>query len=130
MHPPDEVLQAFRDVASAKEDKSRLTNEAEGYRNDVVPKARGEAAKLVKEAEAYKEVRIDRADGDAQRFLKLLGEFQRAPEVTRKRVYLEAMEELLPNLDKFILEKDFGKSIVPYLPLERKPKAEATPEKP
>jgi len=130
VHPPDEVLQAFRDVASAKEDKSRLMNEAEGYRNDVVPKARGEAAKLVKEAEAYKEVRIDRADGDAQRFLKLLAEFQRAPEVTRKRVYLEAMEELLPGLDKFILENNFGKSIIPYLPMERKPQAEAAPGKP
>ena len=130
VHPPDEVLQAFRDVASAKEDKSRLMNEAEGYRNDVVPKARGEAAKLVKEAEAYKEVRIDRSEGDAQRFQKLLAEYQRAPEVTRKRLYLEAMEELLPNLEKFILEKESGRSIVPYLPLERKPKAEAAPEKP
>lgn len=122
VHPPDQVMQAFRDVASAKEDKIRMINESEGYRNEIVPMARGEAAKNIKEAEGYKAARIERAKGDAERFTKLLVEYRRAPEVTRKRVYLEALEEVLPNIEKYVLEGDFGKSVLPYLPLERKPR--------
>ena len=101
--PPKQVIDAFKDVASAKEDKNRMINEAEGYRNDVIPKARGEAQAMIREAEGFRESRIKRAEGDVTKFKAILKEYKKAKDVTRKRLYLEAMEEILPGLEKYIV---------------------------
>ena len=109
VHPPEEVFAAFRDVASALEDKNRLINEAWGYRNDIVPKAEGAAAEIIQQAEAYKQERIQRAHGDAARFRQLLAEYQKAKEITKQRLYLETMDEILPGIEKFIIEENLQK---------------------
>ena len=101
--PPKQVIDSFKDVASAKEDKNRMINEAEGYRNDVIPKARGEAQAMIREAEGFREARISRAEGDVAKFKAILKEYSKAKDVTRKRLYLEAMEEILPGLEKYIV---------------------------
>ncbi|MFC1581293.1 FtsH protease activity modulator HflK [Candidatus Neomarinimicrobiota bacterium] len=101
--PPGPVIAAFKDVASAKEDKNRLINQAEGYRNDVIPKARGEAQALISEAEGYREARIQRAEGDVAKFLAILEEYNKAKTVTKKRLYLESMESILPGIKKIII---------------------------
>ena len=90
--PPKEVIAAFKDVASAKEDKNRKINEAQGYYNSIIPKAKGDARKMVLEAEAYEQARISRALGDAKRFKSMLAEYRKAKNVTKKRMYLETME--------------------------------------
>lgn len=117
VHPPDQVREAFRDVASAKEDKIRLINEAEGYRNAILPETRGRAAQIVNNAEAYMEEKILKAKGDADRFKSVLAEYEKAKDITRTRLYLETMEEILPEMDKFILGGDSGRSVLPILPL-------------
>jgi membrane protease subunit HflK len=121
VHPPNEVVDAFKDVASAREDRSRIINEAEAYRNDILPKARGQAAVVVNAAKAYKESAILEANGEASRFLAVLEEYRKAPEITRKRLYIEAMEDILanPELKKLILSEDAAGRIVPYLPLDK-----------
>ena len=101
--PPKQVIDAFKDVASAKEDKNRMINEAEGYRNDVIPKARGEAQAMIREAEGFRESRIARAEGDVAKFKAILKEYSKAKDVTRERLYLEAMEEILPGIEKYIV---------------------------
>ena len=101
--PPKQVIDAFKDVASAKEDKNRMINEAEGYRNDVIPKARGEAQAMIREAEGFRESRIARAEGDVAKFKAILKEYSKAKDVTRERLYLEAMEGILPGLEKYIV---------------------------
>jgi len=101
--PPKQVIDAFKDVASAKEDKNRMINEAEGYRNDIIPKARGEAQAMIREAEGFRESRIARAEGDVAKFKAILKEYSKAKDVTRERLYLEAMEEILPGLEKYIV---------------------------
>ncbi len=101
--PPAEVVDAFKDVASAKEDKNRKINLAEGYQNDVIPKARGEAQAMIRDAEGYREARIKRAEGDSSKFAAVLKEYRLAKDITRKRLYLESMEEILPNIQKFII---------------------------
>ncbi|MDD2966337.1 MAG: FtsH protease activity modulator HflK [Desulfovibrionaceae bacterium] len=119
VHPPQEVLDAFKDVASAREDKSRIINQAEAYRNDLLPKARGRAAELQNQAEAYRATRVQNAEGEAQRFLALLGEYEKAKDVTRKRLYYEAMEDILTHAnDKIILPQGTGEHILPFLPLQ------------
>ena len=117
VHPPGQVREAFRDVASAKEDKSRLINEAEGYRNAILPETRGRAAQIVNNAEAYMEEKILKAKGDADRFKSVLAEYEKAKDITRTRLYLETMEEILPEMDKFLLGGDSGSSVLPILPL-------------
>ncbi|HIC95679.1 TPA: FtsH protease activity modulator HflK [Candidatus Bipolaricaulota bacterium] len=114
--PPDEVKDAFHEVVRALEDKSRLIREAEGYAEDLIPKARGEAEKIIKEAEAYKEERIKRAEGDATEFLKVLAEYKKAPEVTRERLYLEAIERILAGTEKFVIDPRVGE-LLQLLPL-------------
>ena len=104
--PPKQVEFAFKDVASAKEDKNRKINEAQGYRNDVIPKARGEAQAMLREAEAFKEARIKRAEGDVAKFKAMLTEYRKARDVTKKRLYLEAMEEILPGVKKYIVPSE------------------------
>jgi len=101
--PPKQVIDAFKDVASAKEDKNRMINEAEGYRNDIIPKARGEAQAMIREAEGFRESRIARAEGDVAKFKAILKEYSKAKDVTRERLYLEAMEEILPGIEKYIV---------------------------
>ena len=101
--PPKQVIDAFKDVASAKEDKNRMINEAEGYRNDIIPKARGEAQAMIREAEGFREARIARAEGDVAKFKAILKEYSKAKDVTRERLYLEAMEEILPGIEKYIV---------------------------
>jgi membrane protease subunit HflK len=120
VRPPKEVDAAFKDVVSAKEDRERLIYEARGYREDVIPKAKGKAAQLVREAEAYKAERVARAQGDARRFLSLLEEYRKAKDVTTKRLYLETMEEILPNVPKFVLDQDSAGSLLQLLPLAGK----------
>ena len=104
--PPQQVEASFKDVASAKEDKNRKINEAEGYRNDVIPKARGEAQAMLREAEGFREARIKRSEGDVAKFRAMLVEYRKARDVTRKRLYLEAMEEILPGVKKYIVPND------------------------
>jgi len=107
--PPKEVIGAFKDVASAKEDKNRMINQAEGYRNDIIPKARGEAEAMVRDAEGFKQARIKRAEGDAGKFSTILKEYNKAKTITEKRLYLETMEKVLPGIDKIIIpEKNSG----------------------
>lgn len=98
--PPKEVIGAFKDVASAKEDKNRMINQAEGYRNDVIPKARGEAEAMIRDAEGFKESRVKRAEGDATKFTTILKEYRKAKSITEKRLYLETMEKVLPDIDR------------------------------
>ncbi len=119
VRPPEEVAAAFNDVVSAKEDKERYIKEADGYREDIIPKARGKAEQIIREAEAYKEERVKHAQGDANKFLSVLEEYQKAREVTRKRLYLEAMEEVLPRVKKFVIDANVGGGILQLLPLEK-----------
>ena len=107
--PPKEVIGAFKDVASAKEDKNRMVNQAEGYRNDLIPKARGEAEAMIRDAEGFRESRIKRAEGDAAKFTTILQEYKKAKNITEKRLYLETMEKVLPGIEKIIIpDKDSG----------------------
>ena len=107
--PPKEVIGAFKDVASAKEDKNRMINQAEGYRNDVIPKARGEAEAMIRDAEGFKQSRIKRSEGDAAKFTTILKEYRKAKSITEKRLYLETMEKVLPDIEKIIVpDKDSG----------------------
>ena len=107
--PPKEVIGAFKDVASAKEDKNRMVNQAEGYRNDVIPKARGEAEAMIRDAEGFRDSRVKRAEGDAAKFTTILKEYNKAKTITEKRLYLETMEKVLPDVEKIIVpDKDSG----------------------
>jgi membrane protease subunit HflK len=120
VRPPQAVDAAFKDVVSAKEDRDRLIQEAKGYYEDVIPKARGEAEKKIKEAEAYSSQRIKRAQGNAAKFLTVLKEYKKAEDVTRKRLYLETMEEILPGIRKFVIDSKSGGSLLQLLPLEER----------
>ena len=107
--PPKEVIGAFKDVASAKEDKNRMVNQAEGYRNDIIPKARGEAEAMIRDAEGFRASRIKRSEGDAVKFTTILKEYRKAKSITQKRLYLETMERVLPGIEKIIIpDKDSG----------------------
>lgn len=126
---PKEVRDAFHEVVRAREDRDRLTREAEGYRADVVPKARGEKEKTVKAAEGYKEQRVLRAQGDAQKFLSVLEEYLKAPAVTRQRLYLETMETILPGIEKIIVDPKIAGNMLPLLPLKDFP-GQGSPQTP
>ena len=104
-------------MASAKEDKNRLINEAEGYRNDVIPKARGEAQAMIREAEGFREARIKRSEGDVAKFKAMLKEYKKAKSITKKRLYLEAMEEILPGINKYIIPDGEGGNLLNLLNL-------------
>jgi len=114
--PPDEVIDAFRDVQAARADMERSKNEAEAYANDVIPRARGDAAKILQEAEAYKKQVVAAAEGEASRFLAIFTEYEKAKQVTQERMYLETMEKVLADIDKVIIDRKAG-GVVPYLPL-------------
>ncbi len=115
--PPKQVRAAFKDVASAKEDKNRMINQAEGYRNDVIPKARGEAQAMISEAEGFREARVSRAEGEVAKFNAMLVEYKKGKEVTRKRMYPEPMEEILPNIEKYIVPDGDGSNLLNLLNL-------------
>ena len=123
VNPPDAVAAAFKDVASAKEDREKLINQAHGYRNDLIPRAKGEAAQDVNKAKAYAQSRIRRAEGEANHFLKTLKEYNQAKDVISKRVYIETMEHVLSNTDTVIFDSKAGGNILPYLPLDRLPRS-------
>lgn len=114
---PEQVKDAFHEVVRAREDREKLINQARGYREDVIPKARGQAQEILRAAEAYKEERILRARGDGARFRAILTEYQKAPRVTRERLYLETLEKVLPNVEKIVLDTPAGSNVVPLLPL-------------
>jgi membrane protease subunit HflK len=115
--PPAEVVDAFNDVQRARADRERLRNEAEAYRNSIIPQARGEAERLLQEAEAYKEEITNRSEGDAARFDSVYQAYSVAKDVTTERIYLETMEEVLGNVNKVIIGTQGGSGVVPYLPL-------------
>ncbi len=114
---PEQVKDAFDDVVRAKEDKARIINLADAYRESILPNARGEAARLTEAAEAYKQERVAYAEGQSQRFISILSEYELAPEVTRQRLYLEAMEEILPDIRKYIIDDDTGGGLIEFLDL-------------
>ena len=116
--PPEAVKDAFDDVTQAREDEERFKNEAEAYRNEVLPKSRGAAARLREEAEAYKNEVIARAEGEAERFKQLLKEYKKAPEITRDRLYIEMMENVLSNSSKVMVDVEGGNNLL-YLPLDK-----------
>ncbi len=116
--PPGQVQDAFLDAIKAREDQERIINEANAYRNDVVPKARGEANAVLQGAEGYQQRVIAQAEGETSRFLQVLAEYQNAPEITRKRLYLEAIESVMANSSKVMLDVE-GSSNLMYLPLDR-----------
>ena len=115
--PPDQVIDAFRDVQAARADMERAKNEAEAYANDVIPRARGDAAVILQAAEAYKKEVVAKAEGEASRFLSIYNEYKNAKNVTQERMYLETMEKVLADIDKIIIDKNSGSGVVPYLPL-------------
>lgn len=117
--PPSDVIDAFNEVQRARQDRDRLKNEAEAFRNDVVPRARGAAAKLIADAEAYQAEVMNRAAGDSSRFDQVYGAYKVNPDVTRERIYIETVEEIFTNVEKIIIDEDAsGSGVVPYLPLK------------
>ena len=114
--PPQQVIAAFRDVTAAQQDLQRQRNEAESYANRVVPEARGAAARIVQEAQGYREQTVQEAQGQASRFDQIYAQYKNAPDVTRERIYLETMQQVLSGADKTILDSS-GNGVVPYLPL-------------
>lgn len=116
--PPEAVKDAFDDVTQAREDEERFKNEAEAYRNEVLPKARGASARMREEAEAYKNEVIARAEGEANRFNQLLTEYKKAPQITRERLYLDMMETVLSNSSKVMVDVEGGNNLL-YLPLDK-----------
>jgi membrane protease subunit HflK len=116
--PPNQVQEAFDDVIKAREDEVRARNEAETYANGLVPEARGEAQRMLQDAEAYRAQVIAEAQGDASRFNLLLAEYQKAPEVTRNRLYLDAIQAVMSNSTKVMIDVEGGNNIL-YLPLDK-----------
>jgi len=119
VQPPERVIKEFKDVASAREDRERAKNIAQAYANDIIPKARGEAKKMVLDAEAYEKEVVDRATGEANAFVSVLKAYRTAPEVTRKRLYIETMQAVLSKADKVIVDKSVAGRVLPYLPLDK-----------
>src|SRR5210317_2295064 len=115
--PPEQVIDAFREVQAAEQERDRLEKQADAYANRVLAQARGEAAQALETAEGYRAQVVNGATGEASRFGAILNEYRKAPEVTRKRMYLETMEEVLGRVDKVIIDENGGSGVVPYLPL-------------
>lgn len=121
VQPPDQVLDAFKDVASAREEKNRVINEANAYKNELLPKANGIAAETLNKARSYEQASVYAAEAEAERFLKVLEEYEKAPEITRRRMYLETLEAILsrPGTETTILPRSGSAPVVPLLPLAR-----------
>jgi len=121
VEPPEQVIAAFRDVIAAQQDADRTRNEAQAYANRVVPTARGKAAAIIQEAEGYSQQVVAQAKGQASRFDQVYAQYKKAPDVTRERIYLETMEQVLGGTNKVILDGTSGAGVVPYLPLPQLP---------
>ena len=117
VEPPTQVIDAFRDVQAAAADKERLQNEAASYASRIIPEARGDAERILQGARGYREQSVAEATGQSARFLKIYEEYKKAPEVTRKRMYLETMERIMSGTDKIIVDTKRGQGVIPYLPL-------------
>ena len=128
--PPEAVVAAFKDVASAKEDREKLINQAQGYRNDIIPKAKGEAAQVVNQAKGNAQARVARAEGEAARFVKTLKEYEQAKETISKRIYIETMESVMAGVEKVIIDGKAAERLLPYLPLDRLHKPATPPATP
>ena len=128
--PPAEVIDAFRAVQAARAEKETAQNKANAYANRVVPEAHGDAERILQAAEAYKQEKIAESTGQTARFLKVYEEYRKAPDVTRKRMFLETMERVLGGTDKIILDSKGGQGVVPFLPLEhmRRSPQQAAPQ--
>lgn len=125
--PPAAVIDAFRDVQAARADAERAINEATAYLNEVTQRAAGQAQQIEQAAEAYKQERIAAATGDAQRFISIYDEYAKAKDITKRRIYLQTMEQILANMDKILIEDEAGQSgVVPYLPLDQLSKGRST----
>lgn len=124
--PPEQVQHAFSDAVKAREDKERLVNEAEAYSNDILPRARGKAARMEQESAAYRDQIIAKANGETERFLKVLTQYKKAPIVTRERLYLDAMESVLSNTNKVMVDVKKGNNLM-YLPLDRLQSRQGSP---
>jgi membrane protease subunit HflK len=116
--PPQQVQAAFNDAVEAGQDRERQKNEGQTYANDVIPKAKGMAARLMQEAEGYRQKVIERAEGDAARFRSVVAEYVKAPQVTRDRLYIEAVEQVMSNTTKVLIDQKGGNNLL-YLPLDR-----------
>jgi len=116
--PPEQVQAAFDDAVKAGQDRERQKNEGQTYANDVVPKARGMAARMILESEGYRQKVIERAEGDATRFRQVVTEYNKAPQVTRDRLYIEAMQQIMTNTTKVLIDQKGGNSLL-YLPLDK-----------
>lgn len=134
VEPPQQVIDAFRDVQRAQADRERARNEAESYRNDIVPRARGEAQRLIQESEAYRQQVIAQAQGEAARFVSVYNAYKLAEDVTKQRLYLETMEQILRGVNKIIIDQALsgGQGVVPFLPLNElgRPQQPARPAQP
>lgn len=119
--PPDQVKAAFDDAIKAREDEQRIVNEAEAYRNEIIPRARGAAARLREEANAYRTKVIAKAEGEASRFVQLLTEYERAPAITRERLYLDSLEAVFSQTNKIMIDSagDDGANSLMYLPIDQ-----------
>jgi membrane protease subunit HflK len=115
--PPREVIDAYRDVQKARADQEGMRNQAEAYANKIIPEARGKAAYVVQDAEAYRQKTIAEASGEAKQFLSVYQEYRKSPEVTRRRIYIETMTQVLAPMNKILLDNSAGRGVVPYLPL-------------
>jgi len=117
VHPPDAVKEAFKDVVSAREDREKMINEAEGYRNNLVPKSRGEAAQMINNAKAYAKEKVLVALGETERFNLIYEEYRQAKQITRDRILLETMSSILPKVNKVVADKAVGGNVLPFLPI-------------
>jgi len=116
--PPEQVQASFDDAVKAGQDRERQKNEGQAYANDVIPKARGMAARLQQEAEGYRQRVIEQAEGDASRFRQIVVEYNKAPQVTRDRLYIEAMQQIMSSTTKVLIDQKGGNSLI-YLPLDK-----------
>ncbi|HUF80601.1 MAG TPA: FtsH protease activity modulator HflK, partial [Burkholderiales bacterium] len=116
--PPEQVQAAFDDAVKAGQDRERQKNEGQAYANDVIPRARGMAARLKEEAEGYRARVVEQSEGDAARFRQVVGEYNKAQQVTRERLYLDAMQQIMSNTSKVLLDQKGGNSLI-YLPLDK-----------
>lgn len=129
VHPPDEVRNAFKEVEAARQDEERSVSKAQGDEQEILERARAEAAELRERSEAYKEAKVLESEGEAKRFEALLAEYRRAPEVTRRRLYLETMETVMPRVEKMIVEPDTV-SVMPLMPIPTRTPPVAAPPPP
>jgi membrane protease subunit HflK len=128
--PPQEVIDAFRDVQRAQADRERAQNEAEAFANDIIPRARGEAERILQGGQAYQQEQVARAQGEAQRFLSVLEEYRKARDVTLQRLYIETMEDVLNGTNKVLIDQQNGaQGVVPYLPLPELQRGAGTPRR-